>query len=82
MVRDHPRKLIEMVMVTVDRCITRRETAEGRKLTVLDSHSKVRHNSKFWCLQKAEHGAPVACILCSLRLRCTGRAVVSCAACL
>lgn len=40
-VRDHPRKLLEMVMVAVDRSITRRETPEGRKLTVLDTHSKV-----------------------------------------
>lgn len=40
-VRDHPRKLIEMVMVAVDRCITRRDSPPDRKLTVLDSHSKV-----------------------------------------
>lgn len=45
-VREHPRKLIEMVMVTVDRCITRRETPEGRKLAVLDSHSKVRDSQQ------------------------------------
>lgn len=53
--REHPRKLIEMVMVAVDRCITRRETPEGRKLAVLDSHSKVRgsqhaahHTAQHW----------------------------------
>lgn len=40
-VREHPRKLLEMVMVAVDRSITRRETPEGRKLVVLDTHSKV-----------------------------------------
>jgi hypothetical protein len=48
-VRDHPRKLIEMVMVTVDRCITRREAPEGRKLTVLDSHSKVSYACTCFC---------------------------------
>ncbi len=40
-VREHPRKLLEMITVTVDRCITRRETPEGRKPSVLDTHSKV-----------------------------------------
>jgi hypothetical protein len=40
-VRDHPRKLLEMVMVAVDRSINRRETPDGRKLAVLDTHSKV-----------------------------------------
>jgi hypothetical protein len=51
-VREHPRKLIEMVMVAVDRCITRREAPEGRKLAVLDSHSKVRGGSV-----STQHGA-------------------------
>ncbi len=40
-VRDHPRKLLEMITVTVDRCIARRETPEGHKVGVLDTHSKV-----------------------------------------
>ena len=40
-VRDHPRKLLEMVMVAMDRSITRRETPDGRKLPILDLHSKV-----------------------------------------
>lgn len=40
-VSGHPRELLNKVMVTVDRCIARRETPEGRKLAVLDLHSKV-----------------------------------------
>jgi hypothetical protein len=40
-VRDHPKKLLEMVMASVDRCITRREAPPGHKLGVLDIHSKV-----------------------------------------
>jgi hypothetical protein len=41
-VREHPKKLQDMVMMAVDRCIARRETTDGRKLPVLDAyHSKV-----------------------------------------
>lgn len=43
-VRDHPRKLLEMVMVAVDRSISRREMPEGRKPPILDLHSKVRQS--------------------------------------
>lgn len=62
-VREHPRKLIEMVMVAVDRCITRRETPEGRKLAVLDSHSKVR-GSRHGAHHTAQHWAWVAGRVC------------------
>lgn len=40
-VSGHPRELLNKVMVAVDRCIARRENPEGRKLSVLDLHSKV-----------------------------------------
>jgi hypothetical protein len=34
--------LLNKVMVAVDRAMQRRETPEGRKLSVLDLHGKVR----------------------------------------
>lgn len=40
-VSGHPRELLNKIMVAVDRCIARRETAEGRKMPILDLHSKV-----------------------------------------
>jgi hypothetical protein len=41
-VSGHPRELMNKVMVALDRAMQRRETPEGRKLSVLDLHSKVR----------------------------------------
>lgn len=40
-VSEHPRALLDKAMVAIDRCIARREAPEGRKLSVLDTHSKV-----------------------------------------
>ncbi|KAF8064553.1 AVT1D [Scenedesmus sp. PABB004] len=39
-VSGHPRELLNKCMVAIDRCIARREAPEGRKLGVLDLHSK------------------------------------------
>ncbi|WIA18964.1 hypothetical protein OEZ85_003633 [Tetradesmus obliquus] len=39
-VSGHPRELLNKVMVAVDRAMQRRDAPDGRKLTVLDLHSK------------------------------------------
>eukprot|EP00879_Flechtneria_rotunda_P010177 GHRR01010640.1.p1 GENE.GHRR01010640.1~~GHRR01010640.1.p1 ORF type:complete len:338 (+),score=87.45 GHRR01010640.1:153-1166(+) len=36
----HPRELLNKIMVVIDRCTARRDTPEGRKIPVLDLHSK------------------------------------------
>ena len=67
-VRDHPRKLLEMVMVAVDRSINRRETLDGRKLAVLDTHSKVGDAEKQPSHMSAVHTNSSPATVCSAHL--------------
>lgn len=78
-VKEHPRKLLEMVMVAVDRCITRRETPKGQKLPILDLHSKegeefrrslIRYEAEmlraFGFIMNVEHPHRLLCNYCQV----------------
>jgi hypothetical protein len=71
-VSGHPRELLNKVMVAVDRAMQRRDTPDGRKLTVLDLHSKV--STLIWsfrpCRCALQHVCCCAVVVLLLSLLC------------
>lgn len=61
-VSGHPRELLNKVMVAVDRAMQRRDAPDGRKLTVLDLHSKV--STLIWALRTLQISSAASLLLC------------------